>query len=239
MVIVLWPLAGRFLRPTPHALGLAPDGIAVFSAEAGGQDRAPRPFRVLILNLRFITLSAGFALGLFAQVGLVTHLITRLVPELGEGLAASAVSFATVCAIAGRLVLAAFIGSANRRAAAAANFAMQACGAALLAFGSTVVVLMIGCALLGIGIGNIVSLPPLIAQVEFDRADVPRIMSVATGVNQAVFSFAPAVIGALHDASGTYAVPFAAAATILLMAGGVVLLGRMPNNSPGRKSEPC
>jgi MFS family permease len=236
MLAVLWPLAGRFLRPTPDSMGLAPDGIPMLRGEVVSQDREPRPFRVLILNLRFITLSGAFALGLFAQIGLVTHLITRLVPEVGEGLAASAVSFATVCAIAGRLLLAAFIGTTDRRVAAAANFAMQACGVALLAFGSTLAVLLIGCALLGLGIGNIVSLPPLIVQVEFNRADVPRVMSLVTGVNQAVFSFAPAVIGALHDASGNYAVPFALAATILLMAGIVVLLGRTSKNHAGENT---
>jgi hypothetical protein len=69
-------------------------------------------------------------------------------------------------------------------------------------------------------------LPPLIAQVEFDRADVPRIMSLVTAVNQALFAFAPAAIGALHDAVGGYVIPFAAAAIIQSLAAVVIMLGR-------------
>lgn len=225
MLVVLWSLAGRYLRPTPDAMGLAPDGAPMPRVGTEPQARPPRPFRALIFEHRFITLSAAFAMALFAQIGLITHLITRLAPEVGEGIAAFAVSLATACAVVGRLLLAGSIGAANRRFVAAANFAMQGCGAMLLAFGSGLVPLLGGCVLLGLGVGNIVSLPPLIAQVEFDRADVPRVMSLVTAVNQALFAFAPAVIGALHDAVGNYAVPFAFAAAVLFMAGVVIFAG--------------
>jgi MFS family permease len=225
MLVVLWPLAGRFLRPTPRAMGLAPDGTAmpVAAIEA---DRAPRPYRTLIDDRRFITLSATFALGSFAQIGLVTHLVARLAPEIGDGLAAASVSLATICAIAGRLSLAAAMGPADRRVLTSINFAVQAGGAALLAFGSSLIALLAGCILLGLGVGNLVSLPPMIAQVEFGRADIPRIMSLVTAVNQAVLAFAPGIIGALHDAAGGYVLPFALAAIIQSLAAVAILLGR-------------
>jgi cyanate permease len=69
-------------------------------------------------------------------------------------------------------------------------------------------------------------LPPLIAQVEFDRADIPRIMGLVTAVNQTVLAFAPGVIGSLHDATGGYVIPFALAAAIQSLAAIVILLGR-------------
>jgi MFS family permease len=233
MLLVLWWLAGRYFRPTPHAMGLVPDDAPMRLAGIERQQRPPRPVRALVMNRRFITLSVAFAIAHFAQTGLVTHLITRLVPELGEGIAAFALSLATACAMAGRLLLAGLIGSSNRRFVAAANFVTQGCGAMLLAFGSGLVPLMGGCVLLGLGVGNSVSLPPLIAQVEFDRADIPRIISLVTAVNQALFAFSPAVIGALHDYFGNYAVPFAIAASVLFMAG-VVIFARAAPQRPAR-----
>jgi hypothetical protein len=115
------------------------------------------------MNPSFATLTAAFALGMFAQVGVITHLVTRLVPLLGAVHAAAAVSVATASAIIGRVLLGMLLGDADRRMVAAGNFAMQACGVVLLAFGSTVTVLASGCVLFGLGIGSLLSLPPLIA----------------------------------------------------------------------------
>jgi cyanate permease len=165
-------------------------------------------------------------------------LVARLAPALGEVGAASAVSLATACAVAGRLLLAAAIANTDRRAVAAGNFIMQACGALLLAFAPGLAALLLGCVVLGLGIGNLVSLPPLIAQVEFDRADVPRIVGLVTAVNQALFAFAPAVFGALRDAVGNYDVPFAVAAVMLFLAGIVVLAGRYSMAPVARNGSP-
>jgi MFS family permease len=226
MLAVVWPLAGRYLRPTPESMRLAPDGDPMEPAGAQPPTRSAALLRTLVRDQGFITLSTAFALALFAQIGLITHLVTRLAPALGDAMAASAVTLATVCAVAGRLLLAALIGNFDRRRVAAANLAMQACGAMLLAFGSTLAALLTGCVLLGLGIGNLISLPPLIAQAEFHPADVPRIVGLVTALNQAAFAFAPAAFGALRDAIGSYTTPFALAAAVLLAAGGVLLLGR-------------
>jgi cyanate permease len=51
-------------------------------------------------------------------------------------------------------------------------------------------------------------------------------MGLVTAVNQALFAFAPGIIGALHDAFGGYVVPFAFAAAIPTAAAVVILLGR-------------
>jgi cyanate permease len=83
-----------------------------------------------------------------------------------------------------------------------------------------------GCALFGLGIGNLVLLPPIIVQAEFEPADTPRVVALVTAVNQAMFAFAPFVFGLLHDLTGGYAVPFTVAAVFELAAGMIVLTGR-------------
>ena len=128
--------------------------------------------------------------------------------------------------MAGRVALGAFLGDRDRRAAAAANFLLQAGGTVLLAVGPSPAILLTGCVLFGLGIGNLISLPPLIAQKEFAGGDVPRVVALVTAVNQAVFSFAPAVFGALRDATGGYAIPVLVAAVMQAAAALAVLVGR-------------
>ena len=71
---------------------------------------------------------------------------------------------------------------------------MQACGVMMLAVGTTVVMLVPGCVLFGLGIGSLLSLPPWIAQTEFAPTEVPRVVALVTAINQAVFAFAPAIL---------------------------------------------
>jgi cyanate permease len=198
-------------------------GMPVSKADA--DRRSPVRFRDLVQDRRLATLSSAFALGLFAQIGLIAHLLARLAPAMGETSASAVVSLATGCAIVGRLLLASLRAEQDRRRVAAGNFAMQAAGTLLLALGAGPVPLVAGAVLFGLGIGNLFSLPPLIAQAEFGRADVARIVALVTAVNQAVFAFAPALFGALHDLFGSYGAPFACAAAMQLIAGCVILAG--------------
>jgi MFS family permease len=231
MIATIWPLAGRFLSPMPKTRGLAPDGdMSSETVRTGQSQHQPKPLRVLVRDRRFASLSAAFALGFFAQIGLVTRLVARLASVLGDRAAATAVGIVALCEVPGRLPLGGWLGRGDRRIAAAANFAMQAGGVGLLALTSGVPSLLVGCVLFGLGIGNLVLLPPIIAQAEFETADIGRVVALITAVNQAVFAFAPVVFGVLHDVSGHYAAPFGAAASFELAAGVIVLAGReMPN----------
>ena len=216
---VLWPLTGRYL-------GAAPDDRPQVMAH-------PLRLAVLLRDRRFATLSAAFALGLFAQIGLVAHLVTRLAPVFGAAGAAGAVSLATACAVAGRYLLSALMGE-DRRVVALGNFLMQACGSVCLALATSASILLLGCVLFGLGIGNLVLLSPLIAQREFPPHEVPRIVALVTAVNLSVFSFAPAIFGWLRELTGAYATPFLVAAAVQLAAGVVVMLGRGAISSPAR-----
>jgi MFS family permease len=223
MVVLIWPLANLFLRPEPGAVGLSADG----AVPAGG----PRPVAAmtrgrLMRDRRFVTISAAFALALFAQIGLFAHLIARLSPDFGATGAALAVSVTTGCAVAGRFLLGWFLGDHDRRKVAAANFTLQAAGVALLGLGSGLAALVAGCVLFGIGVGNLISLPPLIAQQEFDSGDVGTVVVLVTAVNQAVFAFAPAIFGVLREMTDGYGAPFTIAACLQALAATVILRRR-------------
>jgi cyanate permease len=159
-------------------------------------------------------------------VGLVPHFVSLLVPVMGEDGAAGTMSLIAVCAVIGRLLLGAVIDRVDRRLAAAGNFVMQACGFALLLMGKDAPTMMAGSILFGLGVGILITLPPLIAEREFAVADLGRVVGLIIAINQALFSFAPAIFGVLHDLSGGYRVPVALAIALHLAAATLVLAGR-------------
>lgn len=214
MAAILLPVSVGYLRPQPNLA----DGTI---------NAAPRPAMnraALLRDRRFVTISAAFALGLFAQIGLIAHLLTRLAPDFGPAGAAWAISLASVCAVVGRTVLGWAIGERSRRKAALINLLVQACGTLLLTVGAGIPTLLIGCVLFGLGLGNLVSLPPLIIQREFAACDVSRAVALVIAINQAAFAFAPGVLGALRDLGGSYTLPFAIAMAIQLIAAMIVAI---------------
>ena len=217
-------LSARYFSPTPADLGLAPDGDQETAAVAKPASRLSRS--AIVRSPRFLTLSGAFALGLFAQIGLLSHLVVRLTADVGLANAGVLVSLATICAVAGRTLTGWCIGEHDRRFAAALNFVVQIIGVVLLAFGHSEILLTLGCILFGLGIGNLTSLPPLIAQKEFNREDVVTAVSLIVAINQAVFAFAPAIVGAFRDASSGYALPFVIIACVQVAAAAVILVGR-------------
>ena len=246
MALVLWWLSGRCFASTPDAMGVPPDGIGPRIIErtrdratgrtipGAGEDSAPLaagPWR----DCRFQTLAAGTAFGLFAQIGLVAHLFSLLLPALGAQLAGIAAGLLTGCAIVGRTGLGWLLPiGADRRRAAAANYALQALGSLvfLAAAGDDVPLLLLGIVLFGLGLGNATSLPPLIAQQDFAAADTARVVALVTACSQAAYAFAPVAFGLIRELAavpgGGGAAPglFLAAAAAQVTAAALLVLRR-------------
>jgi hypothetical protein len=96
--------------------------------------------------------------------------------------------------------------------------------AILLAAGPMPALLLLGVALFGFGLGNAVSLPPLIAQQAFREADLPRVVALVVATGQATYAFAPAAFGLLRAADPDLL--FLAAAALQALAAMVLLLRR-------------
>jgi Major Facilitator Superfamily len=233
MVVAMIALSTLVFGVSPAAIGQSPDGDAAGTAKAP-LTRPDKPLAGASLwrDRRFLTLAAGMALGLFAQVGLIAHLYSLLVPAMGDKLAGLAMGLATACAIVGRTAVGWLMpAGADRRVVASAAYAVQIAGslALIAAAGENLALLTIGVMLFGSGIGNATSLPPLIAQAEFAPADVQRVVPLIVATAQAAYAFAPAGFGLLRAFdSGASASPalFAAAALIQLAAIAALLAGR-------------
>jgi len=236
VALAVWGLAGVYFTRTPHEMGLAPDGEAAGAPTSfvAAPYARPLPGAALWRDAGFLTLAAGMALGLFAQIGLIAHLFSLMVPALGAQWSGLAMGAATAAAIAGRSLVGWLMPpKADRRLVACASYAVQIVGslAFILAAGTNVPLLLLGVLLFGVGIGNATSLPPLIAQVEFVREDVPRVVSLIVSISQATFAFAPAAFGLIREWTagadpGAAAAFFAAAALVQLLAIGTFLAGR-------------
>src|SRR5450755_3534272 len=107
MAITMWVLADLVFSRTPQQMRLIPDGDApgVPKTSVTSFAAKPLPGSLLWRDLKFLTLAAGMALGLFAQIGLAVHLFSLLVPALGATRAGLAMALVTAMAITGRSLI--------------------------------------------------------------------------------------------------------------------------------------
>jgi predicted MFS family arabinose efflux permease len=236
MIATVVPVAAIVFRRTPESLGVGPDGDRLSPPTARAAATSPAPQAATFRTWRYWTISIAFALGLAAQVGVLTHLVSYLTPVLGAAGAGGALSLATVAAITGRVPMGALADRLNRRTIAGLNFLLQATGLVLLVLGSSSVVVYAGCVLFGFGVGNTITLPGLLVESEFPREQFASIVSVVTATNQVAFAFAPALVGILRDATGSYGVSLTACATADLLAAAVVSIGRARTAAPAGRA---
>ena len=231
MLAVLLPLlmlVAREKRPGEYDRD---DGPAAAGPVPSSHQAAP-PWNTgkLLRDPKFITISLPFALGLTAQVGFLTHQVAFLTPITGTVTAGWIVSLTMFAAIVGRLGIGLFVDRVDRRVVSCLNFLLQAVAMAILMSSSAPGLLVAGCALFGLGAGNLVSLPALIVQREFPSRDFARVVSMIVAINQFTFAFGPALLGRLQQPDGGYT-PALFACLAMELLGAVIVLapvfGRM------------
>lgn len=172
----------------------------------------------------FWSIAAPFGLAIAAQVGLIVHQVSFLLPHLGAEGASLAVGLTSLCAVIGRLGMGAVIDRVDQRRAAALGMAVQVVGEVLmLSLPGVPAALYLGCVCFGLSVGNTITLPSVIIQREFPAASFGLLVGLATASGQLFYAFAPALMGAAHDLTGGYTVPLAGCA-VLGAVGAVMLL---------------
>lgn len=219
MLVLLLPLVAVVLRPRRANEG-EPGAVPTAAASP------PPPAwsaRATLVGRPFVTVSLPFALGLVAQVGLLTHQVALLSPVLGVGGAGWAVSLTTTAAVVGRVGVGFFVDRLDARRVSAVNFLVQIAGLACLAVG-TVPFLVAGCVLFGLGVGNLITFPALIVQREFPAAHFARVVGLVVAVNQFVFAFGPGLLGLLREWTGGYGAALALCMALQGAGAAIVLL---------------
>ena len=159
-----------------------------------------------VRDVRFWGVAAPFALGLTAQVGFLTHQVALLAPRLGATEAGLAVSVTGAMALIGRVGLGVVIDAVEVRWATAAVLASQAAALLLLALAGPASrpATYVACAVFGLSVGNLITLPALVVQREFPAASFGTVIGLSTAIGQVTYAFGPALVGLVHDATGGY-----------------------------------
>ncbi|WP_256971850.1 MFS transporter [Paraburkholderia caledonica] len=206
MVVALGALAITVLGRTPESLGQAPDGKSFepFVSRVGtsSQTVSQASEADLFKDRAFLTLCFGMTLALFAQTGIVAHLVSVLSPTLGTQGAGLAAGASGVAAVIGRLIVGwRASGTSNWRAIASLSLLAQAvgCGVLILAAGTSAALLILGVVLFGLGVGNAISVPPVIANLELSAGNAPRAVALIVAISQGAYAIAPAVFGLLRQ----------------------------------------
>src|SRR6202040_962531 len=90
------------------------------------------------------------------------------------------------------------------------------------------IVVIAACARFGFSVGNLITLPSLIVQREFDPRSFGVLISLLTAITQVTYAFGPGVIGVLRDLSGSYTLPFYGCIALELAAAALVMIRGKP-----------
>jgi predicted MFS family arabinose efflux permease len=225
MVILVVPTVLIFVGKPPLLSAAAAASTADTSSSTQIRARALR-------DMAFLSVTTAFALVLFAQVGFIAHLISFLDPVIGRASATTAIALLTAMAVIGRLLFSTVIDRLNQRLASALSFMSQAAALLVLINFRSEAALIAACGVFGFSVGNLITLPSLIVQREFDPHSFGVLVSLQTAIAQVTYAFGPGVVGVLRDLSGSYTLPFYGCIALELTAAVLIMIrGRRHDSS--------
>jgi MFS family permease len=198
MAVVLIPIILLWIARPPVAVTQAP---AVATATAGWTRRHA------LRSLAFWSVAAPFAMALTAQVGFLVHQIAALEPMLGRSQVGLSVATLTIAAITGRFVLGALAPRVDMRLVTAGSVLSQAAALFAITLTTDPAALFVACAVFGLSAGNLLTLPSLIIQREFEAASFGMLVGLSWAISQFTYAFGPGALGVLRDLTGGYGAP--------------------------------
>jgi MFS family permease len=231
LVVGILPITLLWLRSSPENVGETPDGEPV-DGDAEARRAAAPPLKQILTSGLFLTITTAFALVMFAQVAAFGHHYNLVTGRAGQATAALAVPTVALSSIVGRLIGGWIATRISTRSLAFALILVQAVSLLVLGGGSTTATLIAGSVLLGLTMGNLIMLHPLVLVDTFGDADAGKLFSASGMFMTAGMAAGPATIGLLHDLSGGYLVGYTVAA-VVSVAGALVLALASRVRKPG------
>jgi cyanate permease len=222
------PACLLFLRADPARFGLGPDGhtlAADHDQQAAIQARGGTHFADAVTSIVFYGITATFLLALGSQVGAIAQLDKlaheRIATEVG---AARIVSVLAACSVIGRLSGSVVLPRLGNRRFTALILATQAIGLALLSRVHGTVAVTVATIVLGVAIGNVLLLHPLLLATSFGVRDYPRIYGRSQAVMMIGTAGGPFLYGYLRDHAGGYRTSYLVGAGLTVASLGLYLL---------------
>jgi MFS family permease len=231
LLVGVVPATALIVRPSPQAMGLVPDGDA---PAASGAPAAAAP-RATFAEARRSRFFAGVAASYFfvmgAQVGAIAHIYRLAKITGGVEIAALAVALLAGASVCGRLAGGWILLKIPARAFTFALFLQQAAALTALALAVDESTFLLGVVLFGLAMGNILMMQPLLLAEAFGTRSFGRIYSVSNLISVPGVGAGPALLGLAFAATGSYLVPYLAAAAASLL-GIAILLAAGPPRGP-------
>ena len=76
----------------------------------------------------------------------------------------------------------------------------------------------------GLSAGNLITLPSLVIQREFDAASFGMLVGLSWAISQFTYAFGPGLLGVVRDVTGGYAAPLGICVALDLAAAALILL---------------
>jgi MFS family permease len=205
-------------------VGRPPLLSAAAMASAADAPSATHIRKRALRDIAFLSVTTAFAVALFAQVGFIVHLISFLDPVIGRASATTAIALLTAMAVVGRVLFSTVIDRLNQRLASALSFLSQAAALVVLINFRNEYALIAACGVFGFSVGNLITLPSLIVQREFEARSFGVLVSLQTAIAQVTYAFGPGVVGVLRDLSGSYTLPFYGCIALELTAAVLIMI---------------
>jgi MFS family permease len=209
------PATILFLRPFPHLYGWLPDG------ERAAEGITPRvtgtPMAVAIRSKFFLMIAIGYIFAFGAQVGGVQQLVKMVEERTDRATATLGTVVLSVFSIIARFAASRAIARLDMTRFTVLIAVAQAVSLAIIGVMNTSVGLLVGIALFGCTIGNMLMMQSLLVAQRFGVLDYPRIAARQGLISFTGTAAGPLMLGALHDFAGGYRASYLAAGACSLV----------------------
>lgn len=206
------------IRADPFHMGLGPDGDPVHIRSGGMQTPRPgTPYADAIRSRFYRFTAAAYLLIMLSQVGGFAHLFNLVATHSGTEAAAAAIIILASTSAVGRLLGGWIAGRISLRKFTLIMMAGQMLALIILSLAETKLALYAGAVTLGLTIGNLLMLQPLLYAQAFGVRDYPRIYSLGHMISTFGLAAGPLSMGLVHDWYAGYSGAYAFAAVISLL----------------------
>ena len=230
-LIVIAPVA-MLVFNSPEDIGLHPDAASGPSEEedTSSLDHSVTQ-RGLLRDSRFWLLSITFGIGIGCLSAILTHLVPALTDQgFSAYWAATALSIAASCGIAGKFLFGWLVDRLDPRIALWSCFGLQLIGVLLLTKPTTQIVQLGAAGIFGLGMGGVIPLQGSLIGIVFGRHAFGRAMGLLRPVQTPLAAMGVPLAGWLFDQQGNYQVAFLIFAAAYLC--GMILITRLKLPKP-------
>lgn len=231
------PLTLLLVRSRPEDVGQSPDGGMLEPNAPQSQGLDGVPFAIAIKDPFYRYLNVTYVFVMLAQVGGIAHqfgIVTERLPGAG---AAMMLSILPVASVIGRLAGGFLLERFSMLKFTLLMIILQATALLFIALSTSMWTLGLSLALLGLSVGNLLMLQPLIIAERFGLRDYARLFSWANLFSVIGVAGGPGVLGAIYGQVGNFMIPYLFASGMGVFAAGSFLACLRSANRKVAKSD--